>query len=93
MKLAPRTLRILGWVLLGLFIVLVSVALTRPIQLTVDNTAAAGALVVQATPTVQVTSDVGSTDGIVLIAVIIVMIVIIPILLRRRTWSNGKRKK
>jgi hypothetical protein len=45
----------------------------------------------QATPTpeVQDKSEVGSTDGIVLMGVVIVMIIVVPIMLRRKTWADS----
>jgi len=33
-------------------------------------------------------SEIGSTDGIVIMGVVIVMIVVVPILLRRKSWSD-----
>lgn len=51
---------------------------------------AAAAFYVQETPTPQVedSSEVGSTDGIVLMGVIIVLIIVVPIVLQRKSWSE-----
>ena len=92
MKTNSKNIRIAFWVMLGLAISFTSLALNRPLPAAQEATA---------TPTVQTDTivaaaeaveDVGSTDGIMLMAVVIVLIVIIPILLRRQAWSNGKRK-
>jgi hypothetical protein len=45
----------------------------------------------QATPTIapeQGVSEIGSTDGIVLMGIIIVLIVVLPAILQRRTWKR-----
>jgi hypothetical protein len=45
----------------------------------------------QGTATPEVTengSEIGSTDGIVLMGIIIVMIVVLPVLLRRKSWLH-----
>ena len=93
MKKRSQTFRIAIWVMLGITILLSSLALTHPLPLVQEATAAPTVLTTTAaTPTAEARSDVGSTDGIMLMAVVIVLIVIIPILLRRRAWSNGKGK-
>ena len=78
--------------MLGLAITFTSLALTRPLpatqEATITPTVTADANVAAA----EALEGVGSTDGIMLMAVVIVLIVIVPILLRRRAWSNGKRK-
>jgi len=40
------------------------------------------------TPTLEVASRAGSTDGIMLMGLVIVVIVLLPILLRRSTWRR-----
>ena len=93
MKKRSQTFRIAIWVMLGITILLSSLALTHPLPLVQEATAAPTVLTTTAaTPTAEARSDAGSTDGIMLMAVVIVLIVIIPILLRRRAWSNGKGK-
>jgi hypothetical protein len=93
MRTKSTNIRIAFWVFLGLVLSFTSLALNRPVPL---------AQVASATPTLQVDATtttgvvvegVGSTDGIMLMAVVIVLIVIIPILLKRQVWSNGKEKK
>ena len=93
MKTGSQTFRIAIWVMLGIAISLSSLALTHPLSLVQETTAAPTALTTTAvTVTAEARSDVGSTDGIMLMAVVIVLIVIIPILLSWRTWSNRKGK-
>lgn len=50
-------------------------------------------MAMQITPTQTIApeqggSQIGSTDGIVLMGIIIVMIVVLPVLLQRRTWER-----
>jgi hypothetical protein len=92
MKTGSQTFRIAIWVMLGIAISLSSLALSHPLPLAQEITATPSALTTAVTTTAEARSDAGSTDGIMLIAVVIVLIVIIPILLRRQSWSNGKRK-
>ena len=94
MKIKSQTVRVAFWVLLGVAISFTSLALSHPIQL-VQEATATPTLLTAATivATVETRADVGSTDGIMLMGVVILLIVIIPILIRRQTWSNGKRKK
>lgn len=93
MKTKSKNIRIAFWFLLGLIITFSSLALNRPApSLQTENptpTAQAESVVVGG----EIAEDVGSTDGIVLVAVVIVLIIITPILLMRQTWSNGKQKK
>lgn len=90
MKIKSQTFRIAFWVLLGIAILISSLALNLPLPAAQDATATpAGTIVV----TAETVEDVGSTDGIMFIAALIVLIIIIPILLRRKAWSNGKKKK
>jgi len=87
-----KIFRITLWTILGIAILFTSLALNRPLSLaqeaTVTPTAVAGTTIA----TAEVQDTIGSTDGIMLMAVVIVLIVIIPILARWRTWVNGKRK-
>ncbi len=52
----------------------------------------AAAFYVKETPTSQVQDDseIGSTDGIVLMGVIIVLLIVVPILLKRKSWSDDR---
>jgi FtsH-binding integral membrane protein len=95
MKTKSKNVRIAFWVLLGVTISCVSLALNRPLSVTLKATATPTLLT---TTTVIATAAarpdaVGSTDGIMLMGVVILLIVIVPILIRRQAWSNGKRKK
>ena len=94
MKTNPHTLRIVLWVILGLLLSLTSLALNRPqpqVQATATHTPAAQAT--EAVAEEEFNEDVvGSTDGIMLMAVVIVMVVLVPILVRWRAWAgNGKK--
>jgi len=93
MKTKSKYIRVVFWILLGLVISFTSLALNRPLPKAQDTTATPSAQIDTLTAEVNVSEDVGSTDGIMLMAVVIVLIVITPILLRRQAWSNGKRKK
>ena len=55
-----------------------------------EGSLSAAALFLQTTPPPQEVdrSEVGSTDGIVIMGFVIVAIVVIPILLRRKAWMN-----
>lgn len=87
------TVRVFLWIILGIAVLLTNLALNRTSPLVQDSTA---------TPHIQTGTVVneeeqykgaGSTDWIMLLAVMIVFIVIIPILVLRRTWENGERSK
>ena len=92
MKTKSKNIRVAFWVMLGIAISFTSLALTRPLPTTQETTATPTILADTIASTAEAREDVGSTDGIMILAVVIVLIVIIPILLRRQTWSNGKRK-
>ena len=93
MKTKMHTVRVTFWVMLGIAILLTNLALNRRSPTAQQSTAA---LAIQ-TSTIAVETgtqnEAGSTDEIMIVAVIIVLIVIIPILLKRRTWENGKRNR
>ena len=95
MKIQSQTMRIAFWVMLGLAILFTSLALNRtpPVaqEATATPTIQAGTTVT--TVEAQDRDDAGSTDGIMIVAVLIVLIIIIPILLKRQVWANGKRRK
>lgn len=90
MKIKSQTIRIAFWILLGVAISITSLALTRPLP--GEATATPTVLTDDIVSAAEAIEDAGSTDGIMLVAVVIVLIVIIPILLKRGSWSNGKRK-
>jgi hypothetical protein len=93
MKITSQTFRIVFWILLGIALSLTSLALNRPVPPAQDASATPTLQEDTFVATVEVVEGVGSTDGIMLMAVVIVLIVIIPILLKRRAWSNGKVKR
>jgi hypothetical protein len=93
MKINSQTVRIAFWVLLGVAILASSLALNRPMPPHQDSASTSTAQIGTITAKADAREDVGSTDGIMIVAVIIVLIVIIPILLKRKSWSNGSRKK
>ena len=93
MEIKPQTIRIVFWVLLGIAILASSLALNRPLPLAQETTTTPTAQVSARNATAEARGDVGSTDEIMILAVIIVLIIIIPILLRRKAWSNGRSRK
>ena len=88
MRNLPRIFRFLLLALLALFFVsiLASTGSHNPVQ----KNLGAAAFYAQATdtPPIEGESEIGSTDGIVLMGVIIVLIVMVPILIRRKSWSE-----
>lgn len=92
MKTKSKNIRIAFWVLLGIAIAFTSLALNRTSPMAQEATATPTVMADSIDTAAEVVEDAGSTDGIMLMAVVIVLIVIIPILLRRQAWSNGKRK-
>jgi len=85
-----RLLRPAIIILLSIALALMSAALTQRIQPKEGSTLAAAALFLQTTPTPEQVdrSEIGSTDGIVVMGFVLVVIVILPILLRRKAWSQ-----
>jgi hypothetical protein len=83
-----RVLQPIAVIGIGLVLALASAAVSHPPR--AFEAAGAAALVVQATetPAPQAASEVGSTDGIMLMSIVIVVIVIVPILVRRRSWMR-----
>jgi Na+/H+ antiporter NhaC len=93
MRSPTRLVRALLWIILGVAVGLANLGADLPRGFAQS----AAPLQVSATQTVEslaeIEQDLGSTDGIVLVSVFIVLIVVIPILLRRKAWSNGDKKK
>lgn len=89
MKKFMRPLITLG---LGLVLALVSAALTYSAPPIATGNLAAAALFVQPTKTPQPEglSEIGSTDGIVIMGFVIALIIILPILLRRKSWMETR---
>ena len=84
MKKIPRPLITIG---LGLIIALFSAALPAA-----DGVFSAAALFMQATstPVQKDLSEIGSTDGIVIMGFVIALIIILPILLQRNAWMETR---
>lgn len=93
METKSQIVRIAFWVLLGIVILASSLALNRPLPRTQDATITSATQIGTITPEMEAREDVGSTDGIMIMALAIVLIIIIPILIRRDIWSNGKSGK
>jgi uncharacterized membrane protein len=74
---------------LSLLLALFSAALTysAPISLQ-GNFPAAGFLQTTPTPQQSGSSEIGSTDGIVILGGVITFIIILPIILRRKAWMQ-----
>ena len=78
-------------ILISLSLALASAAATFiALQPSVGNHISAAAFFLQTTPTPEQVdrSEVGSTDGIVVMGFVLAAIVLLPILLRRRAWSQ-----
>ena len=93
MKIHSQAIRVAFWVLLGGALLITSLALNRPQPQSKEATATPTTLTEGIGTTAEARDEAGSTDGIMLMAVVIVLIVIIPILLRRKAWSNGRGKR
>ena len=77
---------------LGLVLALFSAALTYSAPPATQGDLAAAAFFLQPTTTPQPRglSEIGSTDGIIVLGFIIALIIIIPILLRRESWMETR---
>lgn len=90
-----KYLRRASMVGIGLALAIFSAALTYSVAVqspaAVSNAGAALFLqtTVTATPPPEGESEVGSTDGIIVMGGVIVLIVIIPIFLRRKEWMRN----
>lgn len=93
MKIKMRTVRVIFWAMLGIAILLTNLALNRTTRGAQEFTPAPAEQTGTIAPETGTQAEVGSTDGIMIVAVIIVLIVIIPILLRRKAWGNGTRNR
>lgn len=85
MKKLLRILRPAALLGLGLLLAVTSAAIGQPV---LSGTHLNTAGLAQPTATAAPRSEVGSTDGLVLLSVIIVLVVIVPILTRRKSWSS-----
>lgn len=91
-RLMRRFLRPLIAILLSVLLALLSTALSysAPPAIEAGFNDAALFLQVTSTPPAQDRSEIGSTDGIVIMGILIALIVIVPLLLRRETWLEER---
>lgn len=78
---------------LGLVLALFSAALSNSAPPALEgNLGAAAFFMLQPTSTPQPKdlSEIGSTDGIVIMGILIALIIIVPILLRRKAWLENR---
>jgi hypothetical protein len=88
MRKAARAFQPIAVIAIGFVLALASAALSQPTLAPDDLNAAALSLQGTATPVAEEVSEIGSTDGIMLMSIVIVLIVVVPILLRRRSWEH-----
>ncbi len=81
MKKPLHILRPAVLIVIGLMLALVSAAVGQPIALGLAGTPTA-----TVTPPAVSSSEIGSTDGLVLLSVIIVIIILAPMFLHWKTW-------
>lgn len=94
-KLMPRAASLVRPLLIigvGFVLALFSAALTYYAPPTMDESFGGAAFFLQATSTPQPNgiSEIGSTDGIVIMGILIALIIIIPILLRHKSWMEPR---
>jgi hypothetical protein len=87
-----RTLRPLLTVTLGCILALFSAALSYFVPFTTPGDFGAAVFSMQptSTPKPDDLSEIGSTDGIVILGILITLIIIVPILLRRKSWLETR---
>ena len=87
---APLVRRLLT-IALSLVLALFSAALTYSVPPSMSGEVDTAAFLLQATatPPPEDRSEIGSTDGIIIMGFVIVLIVIIPILLQRKSWMES----
>jgi ABC-type Fe3+ transport system permease subunit len=90
MKSSPRSTRIVIWVLVGVVVIMTAIALTIPTPST-QTSDAQGTMVGADSGTPQSPSEVGSTDGIVILAALIALIITVPIILRWKDWMRKNK--
>jgi hypothetical protein len=86
-----RLARSITALVLSLTLAAVSAALTFSAPIPIQGSYSSAALFIQDTPTPQQAdeSEIGSTDGIILMGGVIVVIIIAPIFLRRKAWLQS----
>ena len=87
-----RSLRPIITIGLGFVLALFSAALTYSIPPAMEGDFGAAAFFMQSTstPPPPDLSEIGSTDGIVVMGFLISLIIIIPILIRRKSWLENR---
>jgi hypothetical protein len=87
-----RTLRPFITIGYGCILALLSAALNYSAPASMDAAMSGTAFLMQPTSTPQPKdlSEIGSTDGIVIMGVLIALIIIVPILLRRKAWLENR---
>lgn len=86
-----RTIRPLITIILGFVLALSSAALTYSTPPALEGTFGGGAFFMQSSlPPPQDLTEIGSTDGIVVMGFVIASIIIVPILLRRKEWLENR---
>ena len=88
MKQPAQTLRPIAVIGIGLLLAVTSAVVSQPVLPASESAAAALSIQATATSTLEAASEVGSTDGIMLLSILIVVIVVVPILLRRLSWAK-----
>jgi hypothetical protein len=91
MKTSLRSTRVVIWILAGLVVIMTAIALTIPTS-PAQISAAAGELVGVDSSDPQDATEVGSTDGIVMLAALIALIITVPVILRWRDWIRTNNK-
>jgi membrane protein YdbS with pleckstrin-like domain len=91
MKTFSTSTRVVIWILAGVVVIMTAIALTIP-TFPYQNSATAGAMLGTVSSTPQPDSEVGSTDGIVMLAAIITLIITVPIILRWKDWARKDKK-
>jgi hypothetical protein len=78
---------------LGSLLALFSAAINYSTPPAMENAFGAAAFLVlqpTSTPKPKDLSEIGSTDGIVVMGILIALIIVIPILLRRKSWMESR---
>jgi hypothetical protein len=78
---------------IGFLLALFTAALTYSTPPAMDETFGAAALFVtqpSSTPQPEDLSEIGSTDGIIIMGFVIALIIIVPIILRRKAWLESR---
>jgi hypothetical protein len=90
-KIMRKLVRFTIAITLSLILATLSAALTYSAPLPVQGNFSSAAFFVQTTPTPQAddTSEIGSTNEIVIMGGVIALIILTPILLRRKSWMQS----